>query len=160
MEKSQNIHHFKSTVLIQNVRHFFFPFHIVLCISILEYSSYLTMLSEEEEYTSKTKQPKTKRKTTKKSSSEKKKKKCNCRSGCSKRSCYCFKTSSGCDSTCGCGPSCQNLFNHFDYFFGEDSKCTANACFSDWLVKTAKTADELQKIDRQALVQKIINCGR
>ncbi|CAF4719574.1 unnamed protein product, partial [Rotaria magnacalcarata] len=111
-----------------------------------------------EEYSNKTE----KRKTSKKSTYEKKMKtkKCNCRSGCSKRSCYCNKSNRGCDSSCGCGSSCQNLFNHLDYFFGEDSKCSAHPCFVDWLVKNVKTADGLQNIDREALHQKIMNCGR
>jgi hypothetical protein len=52
------------------------------------------------------------------------------------------------------------LFNHLDYFFGEDSQCSASPCFSDWLVKNAKTADGLRKINREALHQKIMNCGR
>ncbi|CAF0929381.1 unnamed protein product [Adineta steineri] len=114
-----------------------------------------------EDYSNENRQPKTIRKTKKNSSVAKnKKKKCNCRSGCSKRSCYCYKSNSGCDSTCGCGPSCQNLFNHLEFFFGEDSKCIANSCFSDWLVKNVKTSDALQNINREALVKKIINCGR
>ncbi|CAF1926645.1 unnamed protein product, partial [Rotaria magnacalcarata] len=127
-------------------------FHIVYSI----FNIYLTMLNEE--YSNKTE----KRKTSKKSTYEKKMKtkKCNCRSGCSKRSCYCNKSNRGCDSSCGCGSSCQNLFNHLDYFFGEDSKCSAHPCFVDWLVKNVKTADGLQNIDREALHQKIMNCGR
>jgi len=88
------------------------------------------------------------------------KEKCNCRKGCSKRSCACFKSSNGCNSSCRCSSSCQNLFNHLDYFFGKDSQCSASPCFSDWLVKNAKTADGLQKINREALHQKIMNCGR
>jgi len=86
--------------------------------------------------------------------------KCGCRKGCSKRSCPCFKSTNGCNSSCKCKSSCQNLFNHLDYFFGENSQCSASPCFSDWLVKHAKTADGLKKIDREALHQKIINCGR
>jgi len=89
----------------------------------------------------------------------KKKKKCNCRKGCSKRSCSCFKFGTGCNPSCGCSSSCQNMFNHLDYFFGEDSKCSANPCFSNWLVENAKNADELQKIDREALQQRIMNCS-
>lgn len=45
-------------------------------------------------------------------------------------------------------------------FFGENSQCKAGPCFSDWLIKNVKTADELQKVDREALQKKITNCGR
>ncbi len=85
------------------------------------------------------------------------KEKCGCRKGCSKRSCPCFKSTNGCNSSCKCKTSCQNLFNHLDYFFGENSKCTANPCFSNWLVKNAKHADEVHKIDLDALQQRIMN---
>jgi len=85
---------------------------------------------------------------------------CGCRSGCSKRSCSCFKSSNGCNSSCRCSSSCKNVFNRLDYFFGENSECTANHCFSDWLAKNVKTADEVKNIDRDALRQKIMNCGR
>jgi hypothetical protein len=94
---------------------------------------------------------------TEKNPNYEKKEKCNCSKGCSKRSCSCFKFGSGCNSSCGCSSSCQNIFNHLDYFFGENSKCTANPCFSNWLVKNAKHADEVQKIDLDALQQRIMN---
>jgi len=94
---------------------------------------------------------------TEKNPNYEKKEKCNCSKGCSKRSCSCFKFGRGCNSSCGCNTSCQNMFNHLDYFFGENSKSTANPCFSNWLVKNAKNADELQKIDRDALQQRIMN---
>ena len=89
-----------------------------------------------------------------------KKDKCKCTTGCSKRSCSCFKFGSGCNSSCGCGTSCQNMFNHLDYFFGEDSKCSANPCFSKWLVKNAKNSDEFKKLDRDELCRLIMECGR
>jgi hypothetical protein len=52
------------------------------------------------------------------------------------------------------------MFNHLDYIFGENSQCTANPCFANWLVKKAINADGLQKIDRDALRQKIMDSGR
>jgi len=99
-------------------------------------------------------------KITEKNPNYEKKDKCNCSKGCSKRSCSCFKFGSGCNSSCGCGESCQNMFNHLEYFFGENTKCSANPCFSNWLVNNAKNADELKKIDRDTLHQHIMDCGR
>jgi hypothetical protein len=29
-----------------------------------------------------------------------------------------------------CGLCCQNLFNHFEYFYGNHEKCSANPCFA------------------------------
>ncbi|CAF1609721.1 unnamed protein product [Adineta ricciae] len=105
--------------------------------------------------------PKSKSKKNSSSTKTKKvQKKCNCRSGCSKRSCYCFKSNGGCDSTCGCGSSCQNLFNHLNYFFGDNQNCKPTACFSDWLVKKVQTTDQLQKVNREELHKKIMKCGR
>lgn len=90
------------------------------------------------------------------------KKKCNCRKGCSKRTCSCFKFGSGCNVTCGCGPSCQNIFNHLDYFFGEDDEkpLSASPCFSKWLIQKAKNVDELKMIDREDLKKMILGCRR
>ena len=68
--------------------------------------------------------------------------------GCSKRSCACFKFGKRCNS------SCENKFNYLDYFFSENQKCCANG-----LHKNAKTADELQKIDRDALIETIMKSG-
>ena len=86
---------------------------------------------------------------------EKYKDKCNCTEGCSERSCSCFKYGSVCNSSCGCGTSCQNMFNHLDYFFGENTKYGASPCFAKWLMKNAKNADELKLIDRNALRRRI-----
>ncbi|CAF1534419.1 unnamed protein product, partial [Rotaria sordida] len=85
-----------------------------------------------------------------------KKDKCNCRRECSKRSCCCFKFGSGCNTSCGCGTSCQNMFNCLDYFFGEDGAYNGNSCFTKWLIKHAKNADELKVIDRKKLHQSIM----
>ncbi|CAF4096342.1 unnamed protein product [Rotaria sordida] len=52
-----------------------------------------------------------------------------------------------CNSSCGCGSSCRNMFNHLEYFFGENQKCSVNPCFSKWLVKNAKNTDGFQMID-------------
>jgi hypothetical protein len=89
-----------------------------------------------------------------------KKEKCDCAKGCSKRSCSCFKFGSGCNSSCGCGSSCENMFNHLEYFFGENAKCSAHPCFSKWLVKKAKNTDGLKTINRYALCQLIVNCSK
>jgi hypothetical protein len=51
------------------------------------------------------------------------------------------------------------MFNHLEYFFGDNEKCSANPCFSNWLVKTAKNADGLKKIDRDELYQTIKKSG-
>ena len=91
---------------------------------------------------------------------DEKKHKCDCIQGCWKRSCSCFKFGSGCNSSCRCDLSCQNIFNHLDYFFGENEKCSANPCFSKWLIKNAKNADELKMIDRDELQQHIMKCRR
>ncbi len=95
-------------------------------------------------------------KITEKNPNEEEKSKCNCTKGCSKRFCSCFKFGSGCNSSCGCGTSCQNMFNHLEYFFGENKKCTAHSCFSKWLVQNAKNGDELKMIDRYELYRRII----
>ena len=93
------------------------------------------------------------------------KEKCNCRKGCSKRTCACFKFGSGCNAKCGCGPSCQNIFNHLSYFFGEKKeeekkRLSAGPCFSKWLVQKAKDADHLKMIDREELKKMILECRR
>ncbi|CAF1306344.1 unnamed protein product [Rotaria sordida] len=97
-------------------------------------------------------------KITEKNPNYEKKDKCKCTKGCSKRSCSCFKYGSGCNSSCGCGSSCQNMFNYLEYFFGENQKCTANPCFSKWLVKNVKNSDEFQMIDRNKLRRRIMKC--
>lgn len=96
---------------------------------------------------------------TEKNPNYEKKEKCNCRKGCSKRSCSCFRFGTGCNPSCGCKSSCQNMFNHLDYFFGNEQKSSAHPCFSNWLMKTAKDADGLQKIDRDALRKQIQECS-
>ena len=85
---------------------------------------------------------------------------CGCRKGCSKRSCPCFKSTNGCNSSCKCKTSCQNLFNHLDYIFGENTQCSPHPCFADWLIKKIKTADGVKKIDRDALREEILQSGR
>ena len=85
---------------------------------------------------------------------------CNCRKRCSKRSCPCFKSTNGCNSSCKCKTSCENLFNHLDYIFGENSGCSPHPCFADWLIKNIKTPDRLLQIDRDALRKKIRKCER
>jgi hypothetical protein len=87
---------------------------------------------------------------------DEKKDKCICNTGCSKGTCSCFKDGSGCNSSCGCETSCQNIFNHLEYFFGEDHKCTAHPCFALWLVKNAKNQEELKSIDRDKLRRRIM----
>ncbi|CAF3320137.1 unnamed protein product [Rotaria socialis] len=57
-------------------------------------------------------------------------KRCLCKEGCSTRSCPCFKHGSGCNSSCGCDEDCENIFNHLEYFFGENKKCAAHPCFA------------------------------
>jgi hypothetical protein len=52
------------------------------------------------------------------------------------------------------------MFNHLDYFFGENKKYSAHPCFSKWLVENAKNADELKMIDRDDLYQCIRQCRR
>ena len=89
-----------------------------------------------------------------------KKEKCDCTNECSKRSCSCFKFGSGCNASCGCGSSCDNMFNHLEYFFGENAKCSAHPCFSKWLVKKAKNTDGLKSINRFALCQLILECSK
>lgn len=85
---------------------------------------------------------------------------CRCRKGCSKRSCPCFKSNSGCHSSCKCKTSCANLFNHLDYIFGENNQCSPHPCFADWLVKKIKTSDQLLRIDRENLRKQIEKCER
>jgi hypothetical protein len=89
-----------------------------------------------------------------------KKDKCGCTTGCSKDTCSCFKFGSGCNSSCGCESSCQNMFNHLEYFFGENNKCAANPCFTLCLMKNAKDADELKTIDREKLCRRIMRCAK
>ncbi len=93
---------------------------------------------------------------TEKNPNEEKKDKCNCSNGCSSRSCSCFKFGSGCNPTCGCSSSCENMFNHLEYFFGETKKYSAHLCFAKWLVKKAKNTDGLKAIDRYALQRYIV----
>jgi hypothetical protein len=97
---------------------------------------------------------------TEKNIDEEKKAKCDCSKECSKGSCSCFKSGSGCNSSCGCGSSCQNMFNHLQYFFGENSKCSGNLCFANWLVKKGKNGDGLKTIDRYALFRRIKRCPK
>ena len=52
------------------------------------------------------------------------------------------------------------MFNHLEYFFGNDEKCSANPCFSKWLIKHAKNTDGLKTIDRDELYQRITKCDR
>ena len=80
---------------------------------------------------------------------------CNCRKGCSNGSCPCFKSTNGCNSSCKCKTSCENLFNHLDYIFGENIECSPHPCFADWLIKNIETPDQLIQIDRDALRKKI-----
>jgi hypothetical protein len=89
-----------------------------------------------------------------------KKEKCNCKEGCSTRSCSCFKFGSGCNSSCECSLSCENMFNHLEYFFGENNKYSAHPCFTKWLVKKAKNTDGLKTINRRALCQLILGCDK
>lgn len=93
---------------------------------------------------------------TEKNPNYEKKDKCKCKKGCSKRSCSCFKFGKGCNETCGCKTTCTNMFNHLDYFFGQNQKCLADPCFTNWIMKTIKNTDELLKIDRQELYEKIL----
>ncbi|CAF3717969.1 unnamed protein product [Rotaria sp. Silwood1] len=96
---------------------------------------------------------------TEKNPNNEKKDKCKCSKGCSKRTCVCFKFGSGCNSSCGCGSSCQNMFNSLEYFFGNEKKYSANPCFSSWLVENVKNADELKQIDRKQLQQHIMKAA-
>ena len=77
--------------------------------------------------------------------------KCPCRKGCATRVCSCFKNGDGCSSSCGCSAICRNMFNHLEYFFGNDEKYSAHSCFAQWLKKTVKNADALQMMDRDKL---------
>ncbi|CAF1463749.1 unnamed protein product [Rotaria sordida] len=88
-----------------------------------------------------------------------KKDKCTCTKECSTCSCSCFKFGSGCNSSCGCSSSCENMFNHLEYFFGENTKYSAHPCFAKWLVKKAKNTDGLKTINHGALCQLIIKCS-
>jgi hypothetical protein len=92
---------------------------------------------------------------TEKKINKEEKEKCNCSEGCSKGCCSCFKLGSGCHSSCGCGSSCENMFNHLKYFFGENCNYSAHPCFVKWLSKKAKNADELKTMDRFALYRRI-----
>ncbi len=87
-------------------------------------------------------------------------KKCNCANGCSKTSCSCIENGSGCNSLCGCNTSCENIFNHLDYFFGEDSQRSAHPCFAHWLITKVKNADDLRKINRDAIRKRIRKCSK
>jgi hypothetical protein len=136
----------------------------IIILLILEYFIYLlisTMWYEDDSYEDE--HQNTRRMSseiTEKNPNEKTKEKCNCSKGCSKRSCSCFKFGSGCNSSCGCGLSCQNMFNHLEYFFGENEICAANPCFANWLVQRAKNADEFKMIDRDQLRRRIMQCDR
>ncbi len=87
-------------------------------------------------------------------------KKCNCVNGCSKTSCSCIENGSGCNSSCVCNSSCENIFNHLDYFFGEDSQCSAHPCFANWLIKKVQNVDDLRKINRDAIRKRIRKCSK
>lgn len=81
--------------------------------------------------------------------------KCKCTGGCKTRSCPCVKFGSGCKASCECTASCDNIFNKLDYFFGENHKCDANACFAQWLMKNG----DFTKVNRDELRDRIDNCG-
>lgn len=89
-----------------------------------------------------------------------KKKKCKCGGSCSSRSCSCYKYGSGCNSTCSCTASCENMFKHLDYFFGEGEKFDANPCFAKWLIKNGNNETTLKSINRDKLRKRILKCGR
>ncbi|UJR10963.1 hypothetical protein I4U23_015148 [Adineta vaga] len=80
---------------------------------------------------------------------------CSCTTDCLQRSCPCFKYGHRCSSLCQCGNSCQNIFNHLEFFFGENVKSAAHPCSTKWLARKTKNLDELTKIDRYALVRHI-----
>lgn len=92
-----------------------------------------------------------------------KKEKCNCKD-CKTRSCNCFKYGSGCNPSCGCASSCQNMFNNLSYFFGDDfdakERCDANLCFVEWLVKKCRGTGGFNAIDRDNLRNLIMASGR
>ncbi|CAF1239667.1 unnamed protein product [Rotaria magnacalcarata] len=52
------------------------------------------------------------------------------------------------------------MFNHLEYVFGEDKKCTADPCFAQWLMRKAKNADALRIIDRDKLRRRIMKCHK
>jgi hypothetical protein len=52
------------------------------------------------------------------------------------------------------------MFNHLEYFFGEDKKRAAHRYFAQWLMKKAKDADALQIIDRDKLRRRIMKCHK
>ncbi|CAF4429391.1 unnamed protein product [Rotaria socialis] len=86
--------------------------------------------------------------------------KCQCTNGCSVRSCSCFESGSGCNSSCGCSPSCQNLFNHLDYFFGENHRLSAHSCFAKWLMNHSKNANGFETIDRDKLRKRLMKAAK
>lgn len=86
-----------------------------------------------------------------------KKDECKCKEGCGTVSCICFKFGTGCNATCGCSAACQNMFNDLDHFFG-DEKCSANPCFSKWLV-AKKNGTNLKTTNRVSLRERIMKCS-
>lgn len=90
--------------------------------------------------------------------------KCKCDKGCKTRSCNCVKFGSGCNSSCGCATSCQNMFNNLSYFFGDDlgEKRSSNAhpCFAKFLMKKARGANGFNAINRNELRDRIMASGR
>lgn len=83
---------------------------------------------------------------------------CSCTGSCRTRSCNCFKYNSGCVSYCKCAATCENIFNHLEYFFGEDETCDATPCFAKWL--KGRNADGVKEINRDHLRRRIMKCGK
>lgn len=90
--------------------------------------------------------------------------KCKCSKGCKTRSCNCVKFGSGCNPSCGCASSCQNIFNNLSYFFGDDHgeerPCNAHACFAKFLMKNTREENGFNAIDRNQLRDRIMASGR
>lgn len=98
-------------------------------------------------------------KVTEKNPNYEKEDECKCVAGCESESCQCYKFGQGCNASCGCTASCKNMFNGLDYFFG-DEKYSANPCFAKWLVvKKDKSGTDLKKVNRNALLQRIMRCS-
>lgn len=97
-------------------------------------------------------------KVTEKNPNFRKEDECKCKEGCETVSCQCIKFGTGCNAECGCSTSCQNMFNALDHFFG-DEKCSANPCFTKWLV-TNKNGMEIKFVDRNSLRERIMKCSR
>lgn len=95
---------------------------------------------------------------TEKNPNSEKKDLCKCEKGCSTRSCSCLKFGSGCNSSCKCSSSCQNLFNGLDYFFGNNDENRAHPCFAKWLLKNGSSG--FSSINRDLLRERIMHCRR